>query len=193
MACIQSKPGVSQTSGSTAFTSRASSAFALMKSICARNWYDRSMSYTCGLTSSLNTVSMRITSRRSSASSSRMRLFASTTSAGSMNTVFPVALSSCTMPFMRRFTLGDTGIIRRPSRTVGAASLSTSPSRCAACSMVYNVREMLPSVFDSSWRMPASVIEAPSLIRPNLSMILSMRRIIAVNTGTPSASRASAG
>ncbi len=38
------------------------------------------------------------------------RLFASTTSVGSMKTVLPVALSSCTIPLILRFRVGMTGI-----------------------------------------------------------------------------------
>ena len=136
---------------------------------------------------------MRITSRRSSASSWRTLLFASTTSVGSINTVLPVALSSCTIPLILRFSCGCTGITSRPSRMAGAASLSTSPSRWAACSIVYNVREMLPCVFSKSFRIPASVIDAESFIFPNLSNIESMRRSMAGKVTTFSVSLCSAG
>ena len=136
---------------------------------------------------------MRITSRRSSASSWRTLLFASTTSVGSINTVLPVALSSCTIPFILRFSCGCTGITNRPSRMAGAASLSTSPSRWAACSIVYNVREMLPWVFSKSCRIPANVIDAESFIFPNLSSIESMRRSMAGKVTTSSVSLCSAG
>ena len=120
---------------------------------------------------------MRITSRRSSASSSRMRLLASTTSAGSMKTVLPVADSSCTIPLMRRFSAGTTGITSRPSRTVGFTSLSTMPSACAERSMELSVRDMLPVVEANSRRMPARVGDALSLIFPNLLTMPSMRRV----------------
>ena len=59
--------------------------------------------------------------------------------------------------------------------------------------MVYKVRDIEPSIFDRSWRMPASVIEAESLILPNLSSIESMRLIIAGNVITPSVSLRNAG
>ena len=134
-----------------------------------------------------------MTSLRSSASSCLTLLLASTTSAGSINTVFPVADSSCTIPLIRRFTDGATGNTSRPSRMVGAASFSTSPSFWAACNIVYKVREIEPCVFSNSCRMPASVIEAESLIFPNLSRMESILLIIAGNTITPSVSLCRAG
>ena len=48
-----------------------------------------------------------------------MRLLTSTTSAGSINTVLPEALSSWTIPESLRLCIGATGITRRPSRMVG--------------------------------------------------------------------------
>ena len=129
IARIQSMCGSAFTSGSKASICSAISAFACIRSISARNWYESSTSCTWGLSSSLNTVSMRMISRRSAASSSRTLLLASTTSAGSMNTVLPVADSSCTIPLILRFIPGATGIISRPSRMVGATSCATSPSR----------------------------------------------------------------
>ena len=136
---------------------------------------------------------MRTISLRSAASSSRTLLLASTTSAGSMNTVFPVADSSWTMPLILRFSPGATGIIRRPSRRVGATSWATRPSRWVECSIVYKVREIDPAVCSISWRIPASVIDAESLILPNLSKMESMRRMIAGNVSTSSAMRCRAG
>ena len=122
MALIQSICGSAFTSGSKACICSAISALACIKSMVARNWYESSTSCTWGRSSSENTVRMRIISLRSAASSSRTLLLASTTSAGSMNTVFPVADSSCTIPLILRFSPGATGIISRPSRRVGAVS-----------------------------------------------------------------------
>ena len=144
------------------------------------------MSSTCGRTSFVNSVSITIISRRSSASSSRMRLFASTTSVGSTNTVLPVDDSSCTMPLMRRFMAGAIGTTRRPSRRVGVTSLSTRPSLCAACNMLYNVRDTLPSALRSCERISARRGDAVSFILPYLSRIWSMRRIRSGKVSTPS-------
>ena len=127
---------------------------------------------------------MAMISRFSSASSSRMRLFASTTSAGSMNTVFPLADSSCTIPPILRLSAGATGITRRPSRIVGEASFSTSPSACALRRILFNVREIPLEVRARSPRMRAKAGEALSLTVPNLSMIISMSRIIRGNVST---------
>ena len=98
---------------------------ARMKSISARNSYDCSISGIEGRRVLENSVRIRMISRRSSPSSSRIRLLASTTSAGSINTVFPLADSSWTIPLILRFNPGATGITNRPSRMVGATSLST--------------------------------------------------------------------
>ena len=119
---------------------------------------------------------MRIISRRSSASNSRIRLLASTTSAGSINTVLPVADSSCTIPLIRRLRAGATGITNRPSRTVGFTSFSTIPSACADRKIEFNVRDMLPVVAANSRRILAKDGDALSLILPNLPTILSIRR-----------------
>ena len=164
-----------------------------MSSILARKSYEFRISVTFGLSSSENTVRIRTISRRSAASSSRTLLLASTTSVGSINTVLPVADSSCTIPLILRLTIGDTGITSRPSLTAGVTSLSTSPSFWAACSIVYKVREILPSIFERSWRMPASVMVAESLILPNLSRMESMRRMMAGKVCAFSARRCRAG
>ena len=141
-------------------------ALARMKSISARNSYDSKTSGMDGRNKLENSIRMRIISRRSSPSSSRMRLLASTTSAGSMNTVLPLADSSCTMPFIFRFKAGATGITSRPSRIVGVTSLSTTPSDWALRRMLFNEREILPIVLASSRRMRASSAEALSFIFP---------------------------
>ena len=159
------------------FISRASSALARIMSIVARNLYDSSMGFTCGRTSFEKSVSMRIISRRSSASSSLTLLLASTTSVGSINTVLPDADSSCTIPLILRFSPCVTGITSRPSRMAGVTSLSTRPSLCAERSILYSVRDMLPSVRDSSRLMFCSSTDALSFTFPNLSSIWSMRCI----------------
>ena len=193
IALIQSMVGSCCTVGSKACICSAHCALACIRSIMARNRYDSSTCSTCGRSSSLNTVRIRIISRLSAASNSRILLLASTTSAGSMNTVFPVALSSCTMPLIFLFSPGATGIISRPSRRVGAVSCATKPSRWAACRIVYKVREMLPEVCSMSWRIPASVIDAESLMWPYLSRIESILRIMAGNVCTSSANLPRAG
>lgn len=75
-----------------------------------------------GRTLLVKSVRMRMISFLSSPSSSRTRLFASTTSVGSIKTVLPVALSSCTIPLILRFRVGMTGITSLPSRRVGVTS-----------------------------------------------------------------------
>ena len=164
-----------------------------MKSISAKNSYEESKAGTCGRTVAENSVRMRMISRRSSPSSSRMRLLASTTSAGSINTVFPVADSSCTIPLILRFMPGATGMTRRPSRMVGVTSLSTYPSDCAARRILLRLREMLPVVAESSRRIRKSSAEALSFIFPNLSRMLSIRAISCGNTKISPASSRKAG
>ena len=116
-------------------------------------------------------LSIRIISRLSSASSSLTRLFASTTSVGSTKRVFPEADSSCTIPFILRFIVGTIGITSLPSRIDGVTSFSIRPSLCAERKILYNVCEMLPSVLASSLRMLLSSGDAVSRIFPNLSNI----------------------
>ena len=175
MAVVQSNICLFSKAGLMAFIWMAKCALARMKSISARNSYDCRMAGTCGRTVAENSVRIRMISRRSSPSSSRMRLLASTTSAGSMKTVFPVADSSCTIPLIFLFRPGATGITRRPSRMVGVTSLSTYPSACALRRMAWRLREMLPVVDASSRRMHKSFEEALSRIFPNLSRMLLMR------------------
>ena len=175
------------------FIRRASSALACIRSIVARNLYDSSIGLTCGRTSLANSVSMRMISRRSSASSSLILLLASTTSAGSINTVLPDADSSCTMPRIFLLSPCDTGMTRRPSRMAGVTSFSTNPSLWAARNIPFRVRDMLPSVRDSSRRMSASCGDALSFIFPNLSSIVSIRCTSCGNVITSSVSRCSAG
>ena len=93
----------------------ANNALARIKSISARNSYDCSTSGINGRSSSVNSIRMRIISCRSSISSSLTRLLASTTASGSMNTVLPLADSSCTMPLTLRFMAGATSFSTNPS------------------------------------------------------------------------------
>ena len=136
---------------------------------------------------------MRIISWRSSLSSSRILLLASTTSVGSMNTVRPDALSSCTIPCIFRFSAGATGITKRPSRMVGATSFSTMPSACAERRMPPRMREMEPSTRASSRRICASSGDAVSRMCPNLSIIWSICCTKTGNVAMPSARSCSAG
>ena len=130
-ACTQSTTVLRSRIGLQASKSIVRRALERIKSILAINPYDSRIDGISGRMLSVNSIRMRVTSRFSSASSSRMRLLASTTSSGSMNTVLPDADSSCTIPRILRFNPGATGSTRRPSRMVGAASLSTRPSVCA--------------------------------------------------------------
>ena len=182
IAVVQSKTCLSSNTGLIAFIWMAQCALARIKSISARNSYDCRIAGTCGRTVAENSVKIRMISLRSSASSSRMRLLASTTSAGSMKTVLPVADSSCTIPLIFRFKPGATGITRRPSRMVGVTSLSTNPSACAFRRMACKLREMLPVVEANSRRIRRSSEEALSLILPYLSRILLIRLISWGNT-----------
>ena len=166
---------------------------ARMKSISPRKSYAWRSAGTSGRSSAENADRMAIISRFSSASSSRMRLLASTTSAGSMKTVFPLADSSCTIPPILRLSAGATGITRRPSRIVGEASFSTRPSACARRRIEFKVRDMLPDVRDSSPRMRASVGDALSLTVPNLSIMESMSRIMRGKASTSPARARSEG
>ena len=99
-----------------------------------------------------------------------MRLFASTTTSGSIKTVLPLADSSCTIPFIFRLKAGATGIIKRPSRMVGVTSLSTTPSDCAARRMDCRLRDIPLIVIVISLRICDRVEEALSLTLPNLSI-----------------------
>ena len=74
---------------------------------------------------------MRTTSLRSACSRSRISLFVSSISAGSMNTVWPVADSSRINPFSLRLCSARIGSTTRPSRTVGSAPSGTHRSATA--------------------------------------------------------------
>ena len=145
-----------------------------MKSILASRMYDSPISRIYGRIIFAISLSMRMTSRRSSASSSRILLFASRTSVGSMKTVFPDADSSCTMPCILRFREGTTGITSRPSRIAGETSLSTSPSLFALFSIEFNVRDILPRSPCSSRLSLANSGDAVSRRLPRLSIICSI-------------------
>ena len=88
---------------------------------------------------------MRTISRCSENWSSLIWLSSSTTSAGSMNAVFPDADSSYMNPGMRFLFAALTGISIFPSLTDTPASLSTMPSSCAFLRMALILREMAPS------------------------------------------------
>ena len=124
MAMVQSKICLSSSDGLMALVWIEKWALARMKSISARNSYDWRMAGTCGRMTAEKSVRIRMISRRSSPSSSRILLFASTTSAGSIKTVLPVDDSSCMIPFIFRLSPGATGMTSLPSRMVGVTSLS---------------------------------------------------------------------
>ena len=133
------------------------------------------MSGARGRTSSVKAIRIFTISLRSSLSNSRTRLLASTTSAGSIKTVFPDADSSCTIPFNFRLKAGATGITNRPSRMVGLTSFSTNPSDCAARNIAFRLLEIPPDTWVISLRIRFSSGDALSLMRPYLSSILSIR------------------
>ena len=128
IAVYHSTTGLRSTWHICAPTSLANKAFALMKSSCPRVSSTPSRSMRCGRIRSVTSVRMRMISRAISASVSRMRLLASTMASGSIKTVFPVALSSWTMPCSLRLFIALTGRTRRPSRNDGCTSLSSMPS-----------------------------------------------------------------
>ena len=165
-AIVQSSNCVFSNAGFIPDICRENKLLARIKSISARNSYDCNTSGMEGRNRLENSTRIRIISLRSSPSSSRIRLLASTTSAGSINTVFPLADSSCTIPLIFRFNPGATGITRRPSRMVGVTSLSTTPSDWALRKMLFRERDMLFMVFASSRRIRASSEEALSFIFP---------------------------
>ena len=147
----------------------------------------------CGRIQSVSSFRILIISRCSALCNSRMRLLDSTTSVGSINTVFPVADSSCIMPRNLRFKDGATGMTSLPSRMVGVTSLSISPSRCAVEIMVRRECEIPLLALSISERMRASSGEALSLILPYLFRMASARFTISGKRTTPSTKRNKAG
>ncbi len=132
-----------------------------------------------GRSESAIVVRILIISRCSSIWSSRVRLFASTTSAGSMNTVLPDADSSCTMPWIWRLCMGGTGITSRPSRIDGTVSGSSSPCEMAFESTLRSIELTRPDIPRSRLRISARAGDALSLIEDvvssiTLSMLLDM-------------------
>ena len=123
-AWYHSSSGPSASKGRVASVSRAYLARAYMKSKVPRRSKAASISSISGRMVSAKAVNMRTISRRSSMVSSRSRLFASTTSAGSMKNVLPEPDSPCTIPEILRLYIGATGMTRRPSRTDGVVSAS---------------------------------------------------------------------
>ncbi len=172
-------------------TSVAKAAFAWIKSIFARNSYDSSRSGRNGRSQLVKSVSILMISRRSSASSSRIRLLASTTSDGSIKTVLPEADSSCTIPLIFRLWEGFTGITSRPSRILGDTSLSTYPSACAFRRMAFRLLEMPFTVEVSSRRISDKRGDAWSFTCPKPSSMPSILLVISgkVNTSPANASR----
>ncbi len=121
-----------------------------------------------------SSASILIISLFSSSCNSRMRLFASTTSAGSIYTVFPDALSSCTIPGSLLLFIGATGRTSLPSRIAGDASESSMPSDMALVITRRNAALTVPLMEDSDLRMVASAGEALSLTLPKRSRIRSI-------------------
>ena len=98
LASRQSSIGRWWSVGTIASISVANNALARRKSTSARK---SSLAKICGISGRICSVisnRIRMRSRRSSPSSSRIRLLASTTCWGSTKTVLPVADSSCTIP-----------------------------------------------------------------------------------------------
>ena len=139
--------------GSEAPRSIASDAFAPMKSSSPITPQLDAMSSAWGRMMSVKAIRIAVSSRFSSISSSRIRFPASTTSAGSMKTVLPVALSSWTMPLICLFIPAATGITRRPSRTAGDASFSTMPAATAESITLRMARCILPWARRMFWRI----------------------------------------
>ena len=120
--------GSSTKFGAIACNRLATNALAIIKSTCAKKPCVNRICGISGRTKSVIACRMRSRSRACSDSKERILLFASTTSCGSINTVFPVADSSCTMPPIFFFAPAGIGNTKRPSRNVGVASLSTNPA-----------------------------------------------------------------
>ena len=97
-ACCQRMTGFLTRVGAMLFSCSPTRAFARTKSTSATNCCTCIRSSNSGRSSLEKAISIRIRSRRSAPSSSRIWLFASTTCCGSIYTVLPEALSSCTMP-----------------------------------------------------------------------------------------------
>ena len=133
-----------------------------------------------GRSVAVNAVRIRTTSRCSSSCSSRKRLPAATTSAGSIYTVLPEADSSCTMPGILRLFIGATGITIRPSRIAGVVSLSINPS-LTADAMTRRMRVLRVPDIEARWRrMSAKAGEALSATSPQRSR---MRLMSATTAG----------
>ena len=113
-------------------------------------------------------------SRRSSFSSSLILLLTSTTAVGSINTVFPVADSSWTIPGILRLFIDDTGITSRPSRSEGVTSLSMRPSSAALLSTERIILETLFCEIMISLLICAKLGEALSFTSPNRLIIESI-------------------
>ena len=139
----------------------------------------------CGRIKSDMAVRMRMISRRISPSSSRIVLLASTISPGSINTVFPVADSSCTIPCIFRLFIGATGMTSRPSRTEGDTSLSRIPAVFPSEIILRRMPFMLAVVAWIACLIDSNSGDALSLMFPNLSIIQSISFKIGLNDCMP--------
>ena len=119
---------LSDITGIPAMKSSAICAFAIMKSISPRYLAPPRRSGIYGRRKSVNSRRIRRISLCSEKRSSFIWLSSSTTSAGSMNAVFPVADSSYMNPAIFFLFAALTGISIFPSRTDTPVSLSTMPS-----------------------------------------------------------------
>ena len=154
--------------------SSATCALAIMKSISPRYFAPERRSGIYGLRNSVNSKRMRWISLCSENLSSLIWLSSSTTSAGSMKAVFPVADSSYMKPAIFFLFAALTGISILPSRTETPASESTIPSSCAFLRIALIRREIAPSFSLSDFLISYSSSDAVSLTSPYLSMIPSI-------------------
>ena len=153
----------------------ATSALALMKSISPMNFAPAMSSGRYGRRKSENSLRMRSISLCWAKMSSFTWLLSSTTSIGSMKTVFPVADSSYTNPGNLRLFTALTGMRSRPSLAEMLASSSASPSSCALRSICCIFLEMEFSFSLNDLRILKSSGVALSLTSPKRSTIDSIR------------------
>ena len=130
-ACTQRTRPLKPTNGLFARMAMASLALARIKSMRPTIWTLRFIGSCSRAASAVSCCNILSTSRRSSYSSSLILLLPSSTSAGSRYTVWPVLLSSCTKPFIRRLCSAAIGITKRPPRSVISEPSAAKPSRCA--------------------------------------------------------------
>ena len=118
---------------------------------------------------------MRRISLCSEKRSSFIWLSSSTTSAGSMNAVLPVADSSYMNPAIFFLFAALTGISILPSRTDTPASLSTIPSSWAFFRIALMRRDIAPSFSRRDFRISYRMSDAVSFTSPYLSTMPSIR------------------